>query len=210
MLDVPLPSLEGSGVGHRPGGGLFLSNAPRSLIQRTPDTQSRLLHRMSVNLRRRHVFVPEQLLHCSNVIACFQQMRGETVPLRHHRHSVLKAFAIPHQDLAPLQAQVLHPQPYQVQQAQPAAIHQPHRQLVFLRVDRVLGELGIGKDDAAGRRRFAEATEERRGKDRPGEWRVVRRGWFLGSEQLKEQLLERMGTAMGNHHGGVEKQETDE
>ena len=52
--------------------------------------------------------------------------------------------------------------------------------------------------------------EERRGKDQPGEWRAVRRGWFLGSGQLKEQLLERMGCAMGNHHGGVEKQETDE
>ena len=38
----------------------------------------------------------------------------------------------------------------------------------------------------------------------------MRRGWFLGSGQLKEQLLERMGCAMGNHHGGVEKQETDE
>ena len=79
----------------------------------------------------------------------------------------------------------------------------------WLRVDRVLGELGIGKDDTAGRRRFAEAMEERRGKDQPGEWRAVRRGWFFGSGQLKEQLLERMGCAMGNHHGGVEKQETD-
>src|SRR6266853_744994 len=41
----------------------------------------------------------------------------------------------------------------------------------WLRVDRVLGELGelgILKDDAAGRRRFAEAMEERRGKDQPG------------------------------------------
>src|ERR1051325_4469430 len=38
----------------------------------------------------------------------------------------------------------------------------------WLRVDRVMGELGIGKDDAAGRRRFAQAMEERRGKDQPG------------------------------------------
>src|SRR5437867_6014222 len=51
--------------------------------------------------------------------------------------------------------------------------------------------------------------EERHGKDQPGEWRAVRRGWFLGSGQLKEQLLERMWRA-GSHHGGVEKQETDE
>jgi REP element-mobilizing transposase RayT len=80
----------------------------------------------------------------------------------------------------------------------------------WLRVDRVLGGLGIGKDDRAGRQRFAQAMEERRGKDQPGEWKAVRRGWFLGSGQLKEQLLERMGCAMGKHHGGEEKQETDE
>ncbi len=38
----------------------------------------------------------------------------------------------------------------------------------------------------------------------------MRRGWFLGSGQLKEQLLESMGCTIGKHHGGVEKQETDE
>ena len=81
---------------------------------------------------------------------------------------------------------------------------------VWLRVDRVLGELGIGRDDAAGRQRFAQAMEERRGKDKPGEWKAVRRGWFLGGAQLKEELLERMGCALGQHHGGEAKRETDE
>ena len=80
----------------------------------------------------------------------------------------------------------------------------------WLRVDRVLGELGIQRDDAAGRQRFAQAMEERRGKDQPGQWKVVRRGWFLGSGQLKEQVLEMMGSAMGKHHGGEEKHESDE
>src|SRR6266699_6190738 len=37
------------------------------------------------------------------------------------------------------------------------------KRAVWLRVDRVLGELGIDKDDAAGRRCFALAMEERRG-----------------------------------------------
>ena len=79
----------------------------------------------------------------------------------------------------------------------------------WLRVDRVLGELGIRNDDGAGRRRFVQAMEERRGRDQPGEWRALRRGWFFGNGRLKEQLLERMGTAMGRHHGGHEKFETD-
>src|SRR5947207_6211082 len=79
----------------------------------------------------------------------------------------------------------------------------------WLRVDRVLGELGIRKDDGNGRRRFVRAMEERRRRDEPEEWRALRRGWFFGNGRLKEQLLERMGTAMGRHHGGHEKFETD-
>jgi len=80
----------------------------------------------------------------------------------------------------------------------------------WLRVDRVLGEMGILRDDAAGRQRFAEVLEARRSQDPPGEWKTVRRGWFLGGAQLKEALLERMGPGMGEHHGGEEKQQTDE
>src|SRR5207247_2049543 len=73
----------------------------------------------------------------------------------------------------------------------------------------VVGELGIGRDEAAGRRRVAEATEERRARDKAGEWKSVRKGWFLGAAGLKEQLLEQMGTELGRHHGGPEKRETD-
>jgi REP element-mobilizing transposase RayT len=80
----------------------------------------------------------------------------------------------------------------------------------WLRVDRVLGELGIRRDDRAGRQRFAQVMEERRGKDQPGDWKPVRRGWFLGGAQLKEQVLEMMSSGMGKHHGGEEKRETDE
>ena len=41
-------------------------------------------------------------------------------------------------------------------------VQTPAKRPSWLRVDRLLGELGIGRDDAAGRRRFAEAMEERR------------------------------------------------
>jgi putative transposase len=80
----------------------------------------------------------------------------------------------------------------------------------WLRVDRVLGELGIGRDDAAGRRQFAQAMEERRAKDEAGEWEAVRRGWYLGGAPMKERLLEWMGSGLGKHHGGEAKQETEE
>ncbi len=79
----------------------------------------------------------------------------------------------------------------------------------WLRVDRLLGEMGIGQDNAAGRRRFAEAMEERRGKGEAVEWKRVRRGWFLGGAVLRGRLLEMMEGGMGEHHGGEEKRETD-
>ena len=80
----------------------------------------------------------------------------------------------------------------------------------WLQVERLLGELGIGRDDPAGRRRFTEAMEERRRRDEPEEWQAVRRGWFLGGAELKEQLLEQMEGGVGLHHGGEAKRETEE
>jgi REP element-mobilizing transposase RayT len=68
---------------------------------------------------------------------------------------------------------------------------------LWLRVDRVLGEKGIQRDGAAGRRRFAAAMEGRRGQDQPGEWKAVRRGWFLGGRQLQEELLEMIAAGHG-------------
>ena len=91
----------------------------------------------------------------------------------------------------------------------PAYLQSPSKRPVWLRVDRVQGEWGIRRDDAPGRRQFAEAMEHRRGQDEPGEWKTVRRGWFLGGAELKEQLLEQMGRGVGEHHGGGEKRETD-
>jgi len=92
----------------------------------------------------------------------------------------------------------------------PEYLKRAGRRVAWLRVDRVLGEMGIRKDDAAGRQHYAQAMEARRGKDEPGEWKAVRRGWFLGGAQLKEQVLERMGCERGEHHGGEEARETDE
>jgi REP element-mobilizing transposase RayT len=115
--------------------------------------------------------------------------------------------------LNPVRAKLLQPEePLQSYRwsGYPEYLKRAGPRTAWLRVDRVLGEMGIGKDDAAGRRRFAQAMERRRSTDEPGEWRAVRRGWFFGADQLKERLLERMGSTMGKHHGGEEKRETDE
>jgi len=59
----------------------------------------------------------------------------------------------------------------------------------WLRVDRLLGEKGIARDSEAGRRQFARLTEERRREDLANEFKPVERGWCLGSEEFRRELL---------------------
>lgn len=55
----------------------------------------------------------------------------------------------------------------------------------WLRVERVLGEMGIPKDSPAGRRQFELTMEERRRCDEPGQWKGLERGWSIGEEQFR-------------------------
>src|SRR5215204_1088314 len=72
----------------------------------------------------------------------------------------------------------------------PAYLRGPSQRPVWLRVDRVLGEAGIPKDGAAGRREFARRLELRRWEDDEQMWKKIRRGWALGSEESREQHLQ--------------------
>ncbi len=92
----------------------------------------------------------------------------------------------------------------------PQYLQRPAKRPAWVRVDRLLGEWGIRRDDAAGRRQFRSTMEERRTRDQPGEWQAVRRGWFLGGVELQEELLERMARGLREHHGGDERRESDE
>jgi len=80
----------------------------------------------------------------------------------------------------------------------------------WLRVDRVLGEAGIPKDSPAGRKEFYKQMELRRWEDHPEIWKEVRRGWALGSEEFRKELLEAVTT--GNHEcvNGEEVRESEE
>jgi putative transposase len=82
------------------------------------------------------------------------------------------------------------------------------RRVSWLRVDRVFGEMGIPKDSAAGRREFEKRMEVRRLEQEPEEWKRVRRGWYLGEEAFRKELVEVMGSRMGPEHYGEERQET--
>ena len=80
----------------------------------------------------------------------------------------------------------------------------------WLRVDRLLGEKGIPKDSAAGRREFARLTEQRRREDLAKEFKAVERGWCLGSEEFRQELLAAAAGRLRATHYGAERRETQE
>ena len=80
-----------------------------------------------------------------------------------------------------------------------------------MRVDRLLGEHGIGQDSAAGRQEFERQMERRRLEALDEEaLKPLRRGWYLGSEQFKEQMLELREGKLGESHSGELHRETAE
>jgi len=86
----------------------------------------------------------------------------------------------------------------------------PERRPAWMRTGRLFGEMGIPKDSAAGRRQFERMTEQRRGLDDPQTLKDLRRGWCLGEETFRTELLEQIGRRMGVEHYGEERRETDQ
>jgi REP element-mobilizing transposase RayT len=84
------------------------------------------------------------------------------------------------------------------------------RRPAWLRVDRLLGEKRIPRDSAAGRQEFERQMERRRREDLRQEFKPVERGWCLGSESFREELLAVAGERVGRSHYGSERQETGE
>jgi putative transposase len=81
---------------------------------------------------------------------------------------------------------------------------------VWLRVDRLLGEKGIPKDSPAGRREFARLTEQRRREDLSKEFKPVERGWCVGSQEFRQELLAFAAGRLGPTHYGSERREAQE
>ncbi len=84
----------------------------------------------------------------------------------------------------------------------PAYLEGPRGRPAWLRVDRVLGGMGIPADTVAGRRQFAQSMEARRQDDDPEKYAGIRRGWCWGDESFRKELLARMdGGAAGGPSG---------
>ena len=88
----------------------------------------------------------------------------------------------------------------------PAYLQTRRRRPAWLDVERVLGNLGLA-DDRGGRRAYGEFiqrqasawNEERGRKQLTSEWKPIRRGWYLGNEAFRDELLERLGGVLDAH-----------
>ena len=84
----------------------------------------------------------------------------------------------------------------------------PAKRPGWLCVERVMGELGL-EDSRSGRMRLARHMKRRilgiRHADRPWEadeqWRKIRRGWHLGGEAFKAEILERISGVLSRDKG---------
>jgi hypothetical protein len=86
----------------------------------------------------------------------------------------------------------------------------PGQRPSWLRVDRLLGEKGIPRDSGAGREQFARLMEQRRKEEAAADHRGIRRGWCLGSEAFRQELLAAAVERVGPSHYGAHRQESDE
>jgi len=95
----------------------------------------------------------------------------------------------------------------------PEYLRKPAKRLSWLRVERLLGEWGIGRDDGTGRGRFEQGMEMRAEQERAkesGDWKKLRRGWCWGPKTFREELLDRIGERRTQAHEGPEIRESEE
>ena len=90
----------------------------------------------------------------------------------------------------------------------PEYLKAPAGRRPWLRVDRLLGEHGIAQDSPAGREQFERRMELRRAAEDGEEFKPLRRGWCVGGEAFRKELLGQMQA--GPEHYGPEIRESGE
>lgn len=86
----------------------------------------------------------------------------------------------------------------------------PGKRAPWLRVDRLLGEMGIPQDSVAGRRQFESNMEQRRSQETGQPWKGLERGWCLGDETFRQELLAQAEGKLGVNHYADQRQESSE
>jgi len=90
----------------------------------------------------------------------------------------------------------------------PEYLKAPEGRPRWLRVDRLLGEMGIPADSAAGRAELENDLERRRAEEE--DYKGIRRGWCLGGETFREELLAQARAVAGEIRVLELKIETEE
>lgn len=85
----------------------------------------------------------------------------------------------------------------------------PAQRPKWLRVDRLLGEHGIGGDTVAGRAELARRMEKRR-RDEASPNPQLERGWCLGSEEFRRELVVAAQERVGPNHYAEHRREAQE
>jgi putative transposase len=88
-------------------------------------------------------------------------------------------------------------------------LKRPGQRWPWLRVDRLLGEYGIPQDSVSGRRHLEAQVEGRRAAEGETDHRSIRRGWCLGNEGFRKELLAQMAERVGPEHYGEERRESE-
>ena len=92
----------------------------------------------------------------------------------------------------------------------PEYLKSPRRRWDWLRVDRLLGEYRVPKDNKAGRGYLERCVEERRTSEDLRAYQAVRRGWCFGDKQFRKDLLRQVCGRLGPEHYCQERRETQE
>lgn len=80
----------------------------------------------------------------------------------------------------------------------------------WLRVDRVLGEHGLQRDNAASRREFSRRMEALCPVDLAGEHQALRRGWKLGAEDFRDRLVDQLNGEIKHTERARDQRELDQ
>lgn len=81
----------------------------------------------------------------------------------------------------------------------------------WLRIDRLLGEHGLEKNNRVGRSEFSRRVEAQRIANNAGDDHgELRRGWRLGGERFLNRLLDRLEGQVTENHRALERVESDE
>ena len=92
----------------------------------------------------------------------------------------------------------------------PEYLKPPEQRPPWLRVDRLLGELGLPQDSETGRQQMEQRLETRRAQADGDEFKAIRRGWCLGPETFRQELLASVQTRPTESHHAATRSETTE